>query len=68
MNPVVAKELRLVGTFRFHPEFEVAARLISTREVDVRPLITATRPLDEAEAAFNLAADRRAAMKVQLTF
>ena len=68
MNTVVAKELRLVGTFRFHPEFAQAARLIATRAIDVRPLITATRPLAEAEAAFALAADRRAAMKVQLSF
>ena len=68
MNTVVAKELRLVGTFRFHPEFEVAAQLIATRAIDVRPLITATRPLAEAESAFTLAADRRAAMKVQLSF
>lgn len=68
MNLVVAKELRLVGTFRFHPEFEVAAGLIARRAIDVRPLITATRPLAEAEAAFALAADRRAAMKVQLSF
>ncbi len=68
MNVVVAKELRLVGSFRFHPEFEQAARLIATRAIDVRPLITATRPLDEAVAAFALAADRRAAMKVQLSF
>jgi L-idonate 5-dehydrogenase len=68
MNVVVAKELRLAGTFRFHPEFEVAAQLISRREIDVRPLITATRKLAEAEAAFALAADRRAAMKVQIDF
>lgn len=68
MNIVVAKELRLVGTFRFHPEFETAARLIGTREIDVRPLITATRPLAEAAAAFELAADRRRSMKVQLSF
>jgi L-idonate 5-dehydrogenase len=68
MNMVVAKELRLVGSFRFHPEFEQAARLIAARAIDVRPLITATRPLDEAVAAFTLAADRRAAMKVQLSF
>jgi L-idonate 5-dehydrogenase len=68
MNVVVAKELRLAGSFRFHPEFESAAGLISRREIDVRPLITATRKLAEAEAAFTLAADRRAAMKVQLDF
>lgn len=68
MNSVVAKELRLLGSFRFHPEFALAAGLIARREIDVRPLITATRPLDEADAAFALAADRRAAMKVQLSF
>jgi L-idonate 5-dehydrogenase len=68
MNVVVAKELRLVGSFRFHPEFEVAAGLIARRAIDVRPLITATRPLEQAEAAFALAADRRAAMKVQISF
>jgi L-idonate 5-dehydrogenase len=68
MNSVVAKELRLVGSFRFHPEFEHAARLIAHRKIDVRPLITATHPLAQAQAAFALAADRRAAMKVQLSF
>jgi L-idonate 5-dehydrogenase len=68
MNTVVAKELRLVGTFRFHPEFAVAAGLIATRAIDVRPLISATRPLADAVAAFDLAADRRTAMKVQLSF
>ncbi len=66
MNLVVAKELRLAGSFRFHPEFAIAAGLIARREIDVRPLITATMPLAKAEAAFTLAADRRAAMKVQL--
>jgi L-idonate 5-dehydrogenase len=50
MNAVVAKELRLVGSFRFHPEFARAASLIARREIDVRPLITATRRLAEAEA------------------
>ena len=68
MNVVVAKELRVCGTFRFHHEFDQAARLIATRAIDVRPLISATRPLAEATAAFALAADRRASMKVQLDF
>lgn len=68
MNTVVAKELRLAGSFRFHPEFAEAARLIASRAIDVRPLITATRPMAEAPAAFDLAADRARAMKVQLDF
>jgi L-idonate 5-dehydrogenase len=66
MNVVVAKELRLVGSFRFHHEFAAAAEAVSTRRIDVRPLITATRPLDDALAAFALAADRRQSIKVQL--
>jgi L-idonate 5-dehydrogenase len=68
MNAVVAKELRLAGTFRFHHEFGQAARLIATRTIDVRPLISATRKLDDAAAAFALAADRRTSMKVQIDF
>lgn len=68
MNTVVAKELRLAGTFRFHAEFAEAARLIARREIDVRPLISATCPLGDAAAAFALAADRRQAIKVQLDF
>ena len=68
MNTVVAKELRLVGSFRFHPEFAEAAALIATRAIDVRPLISATHPMQDAAAAFELAADRARAMKVQLDF
>ena len=68
VNTVVAKELRLVGTFRFGPEFAQAAGLIGRREIDVRPLITATLPLAEAEEAFATAADKRRGMKIQLSF
>jgi L-idonate 5-dehydrogenase len=68
MNVVVSKELRLAGTFRFHAEFAQAADLISTRSIDVRPLITATHPYTDAVAAFEQASDRRHAMKVQLSF
>jgi len=68
MNTIVAKEIALVGSFRFDVEFAGAAQLISTRAIDVRPLVTATRPLSEAREAFELAGDRRRAMKVQLDF
>jgi L-idonate 5-dehydrogenase len=68
MNAVVAQELRLVGSFRFHPEFVQAAALISSGAIDVSPLITATSPLAEALAAFQLASDRSRSIKVQLSF
>jgi L-idonate 5-dehydrogenase len=68
MNLVVAKEVELRGTFRFHEEFALAVALIGGGLVDVMPLLTETVPLSEARAAFELAADRSRAMKVQLGF
>ncbi len=68
MNTVVAKELELHGTFRFHEEFALAVAALSRGQIDVRPLITATMPFTEAKAAFELASDRTQAMKVQLAF
>jgi len=68
MNVVVAKEIELRGTFRFHAEFALAVALIGSGVADVMPLLTATLPLTDAATAFALAADRSKAMKVQLAF
>lgn len=68
MNLLVAKELELRGTFRFHEEFHWAVDLIASGRIDVAPLLTAVVPLAEADRAFELAADRSRAMKVQLAF
>lgn len=68
LSVIVAKELELRGTFRFHEEFALAVTLLARRLVDVRPLISATMPFTEARAAFDLAGDRSRAMKVQLAF
>jgi L-idonate 5-dehydrogenase len=68
MNLVVAKEIELRGTFRFHEEFALAVALIGSGLVDVMPLLTETVPLSDARAAFELAADRSRSMKVQLAF
>jgi L-idonate 5-dehydrogenase len=67
-NAIVAKELTLCGSFRFHAEFALAVRLIDSRRVDLAPMLTGRFPLAEADAAFALAADRRRAMKVLLDF
>ena len=67
-NMVVAKELAIVGSFRFHEEFALAVRLIDTRRVDLTPLLTGSFPMEDAMAAFAAANDRRSAMKVQLLF
>ena len=51
-NMVVAKEIEMKGTFRFHEEFGLAVDFINQRRVDLKPLLTGTFPLEEAVAAF----------------
>ncbi|MCB8883430.1 L-idonate 5-dehydrogenase [Acidisoma cellulosilytica] len=67
-NMVVAKELVITGSFRFHEEFPLAVALIDSGRVDLTPLLTGSYPITEAVTAFERANDRRSAMKVQLTF
>ncbi|MGI9408735.1 MAG: L-idonate 5-dehydrogenase [Hyphomicrobiaceae bacterium] len=68
MMAVTAKELSLRGSFRFHEEFPTAVRLMQSRLIDVKPLITHTLPLSDARQAFELANDRSQAMKTQIAF
>lgn len=68
LNVIVAKELAMLGSFRFHAEFALAAELIGSRRIDLTPLLTRTYPVEEALAAFEAAGDRRHAMKVHLAF
>ena len=65
LNVVVAKEIALRGTFRFHEEFAWAVRMLAAG-LDVAPLLTETIALKDAVRAFDLASDRGRAMKVQL--
>lgn len=68
MNVLVAKEFELRGSFRFHEEFDWAVAMIGSGRIDLSPLLTATIPVDRAVEAFDLAADKSRAMKVQLAF
>ena len=67
-NRIVQKELLMTGSFRFHPEFALAVRLIAEKRVDLAPMITATVPMEEALRGFEIANDRRRSMKVQIAF
>jgi L-idonate 5-dehydrogenase len=67
-NVVVAKELSICGSFRFHAEFALAVRLINEGRIDMQPMITGSFPLARAQEAFELASDRQRAMKVLLDF
>jgi len=68
MNTIVAKELNLKGTFRFHSEFATAVEMMNKGLIDVSPLISQTLPFTQAKEAFDLASDRSQAMKIQLAF
>ncbi|TCO71310.1 L-idonate 5-dehydrogenase [Rhodovulum euryhalinum] len=68
VNVVVGKEITIQGTHRFDTEFAQAVAMIGAGRIDVRPIVTRTCPLDEAEAAFRLASDRTRAVKVHLGF
>ena len=68
INALVGKEIRLVGTHRFHAEYGVAARLIREKRIDVKPVITTTLPMERIAEAFGIARDRSSQMKVQLKF
>ena len=67
-NTIVAKELSICGSFRFHAEFALAVKLINERRVDLSPVITNAFPMARAREAFVEASDRRRAMKVLIDF
>ncbi len=66
VNMLVAKEISLRGTFRFHEEFAWAVDFLASGAIDPAPLLTEVVPLADAVRAFELAADKSRAMKVQL--
>ena len=66
VNDVMAKELDLRGAFRWGIEFDWAVDYLSSRRVDVRPLLSGQYPLADAVAAFHAAADKNRSTKVQL--
>lgn len=68
MMAITAKELELRGSFRFHQEFAIGVELMRKGLIDVKPLITHTVSLAEAEKGFLLASDRSQAMKAQIAF
>ncbi|MGF9566069.1 L-idonate 5-dehydrogenase [Neorhizobium sp. BT27B] len=67
-NTIVAKEIEVKGTFRFHEEFGQAVDLINQKRVDFSPLLSEIYPVADAVKAFEAAGDRGRSMKVQLSF
>lgn len=68
INLIVTKEIAYIGSFRFDSEFSLAVDLLGKGLIDVKPLITATLPVEKAVEAFELATNRSRSMKTQLSF
>jgi L-idonate 5-dehydrogenase len=68
LTKLTPKEIDLVGTFRFHDEFEVAVEALVGGRLDASPLLTGTFSAADRDAAFAAALDREHHMKVQLVF
>ena len=60
----LTKELELLGTFRFHEEFRWAVQALTSGRVKVEPILSAQFNFPDAIKAFELASDRRRAVKV----
>jgi len=67
-NLIVAKEIEMHGTFRFHEEFSWAVALIDSGRLPLKPLLTDVYPVDDVSRAFETANNRSTSMKVQLNF
>lgn len=66
INRIVAKELRLVGTFRFDREYATAVALLTAGRIEVAPILTHEFSFEELAEAFATAGDKTRAMKVSL--
>ena len=68
VQAMTTKEIQFRGSFRFHEEFFTGVELMQKGLIDVKPLITQTVGLGDAESGFQLASDRNQAMKVHISF
>jgi len=65
MNKVVAKELKLIGTFLSHEEFRWAAGALAQGRIDIGQILSEEFLLADATTAFELASDRSKAIFVR---
>ncbi|CAI0710868.1 L-idonate 5-dehydrogenase [Serratia entomophila] len=65
---LIAKELNLLGSFRFVEEFELAVAWLANGAVDPLPLLSAEFDNHQLAQALEFAGDKSRAAKVQLVF
>lgn len=68
IGPLLVKEIQLRGSFRFTSEFTTAVRWLEQGKINPLPLLSAEMPMQDAQTALQLAADKQRAAKVQLIF
>ena len=68
LNMLVGKEVRWIGSQRFHPEYAEAVDLISQGKIDVSPIVTDVFPMEQVHQAIEAATDRTRSVKVQVAF
>ncbi|WP_029041942.1 L-idonate 5-dehydrogenase [Cucumibacter marinus] len=68
MQKLTAKELAVMGSFRFHEEFFSGVDMMRKGLLDVKPFITQTFGIEEAVEAFRVAGDRTRSIKTQISF
>lgn len=65
-NLLMNREINFIGSMRYGDVFDEAIRLVATKRIDLRPLITGVLPLAEAGEAMRQAGDKAQALKVQI--
>jgi len=65
---LIAKEIKLVGSFRFTTEFNTAVEWLGNGTVNPLPLFSGEYDYQHIDAALIFAGDKQKAAKVQLTF
>ena len=65
---LIAKEINLVGSFRFTTEFNTAVEWLGNGTVNPLPLFSGAYDYQNIDAALQFAGDKSKAAKVQLTF
>ena len=65
-NQLMTREINFIGSMRYGNVFDDAIRLVQSRRIDVRGLITGVLPLAEVGEAMRLAGEKTTALKVQL--
>lgn len=63
LAPLIAKEIQLIGSFRFHDEIDNAVQLLAS-SASFETVITHVLPADDAAAAFAFARDSETSGKV----